>query len=71
VPGSRSNWFSAQRYSIVTFSPLDVAGFTQSPAERGQPMWLFMGERDAEEHDHRHRGLLRRVPRAATKPLRR
>ena len=32
--GSRSIWPSAQRYSIATFSALDVAGFLQALAER-------------------------------------
>ena len=67
--GSRSFWFSAQRYSIATFSALDVAGFLQALAERAQGFAARVRRCAVEESDHGMPAAAR-APRAATSPPR-
>src|SRR5262245_49335506 len=56
--GSRSNCPSAQRYSIDTFSPLNIAGVFQTLAKCAQLVRQCVGRSGVKKSDHRHRWLL-------------
>ena len=57
--GSRSVWFSAQRYSIATLSPSSKARLLQALAKSPQHLRDHVRRLAVEEPDHRHRRLLR------------